>query len=73
MARPLKFCLNLSTKGIEDGFCAIAIIQNSDGEAFCAGADEDFIAGNGGIEKHFRRQKDSAGLSLLRGFPQVPD
>lgn len=57
VVRLLKFCLDLSPKGIEDGFGSAAIVQNTYGQAFRAGADEDLVTWDCGFEKHFPWQE----------------
>ena len=45
--------LNFFTDGVENIFGNFATFENSDGEAFSAGTDENVIARDGGFEKHF--------------------
>lgn len=57
----VELCPDLGEEGIEDDFRAFTFIEDADGEAAGAGADEDVIAGDCGLEEH------SLGEELAKG------
>ena len=67
----VEFVLDFAAEGVEDELGAITVFHDADGEAFCAGADEDVIAGDGGGEDHFRGEELAEGVIGLGAFGEV--
>lgn len=66
-----KFGFDFSAEGVEDDLGTSAFFEDADGEAASAGADEESVARNLGLEDHFRREEFAECLCGFAAFGEV--